>query len=254
MVRTSPPRESPSGSMRGREGSLAGRAWVVYDHDTLRLAAAWSGQGFIDWNGINFNGRHQVHPRIVGKVHAHQRRPARAGQTPNNQSFADLRDPRARRPTSTVRCRGAGLISRGSIATGTKVILRIPSGRQRFSNFPASKLTLSTQIDPIFTRTLEIGLLPHRFSRCAFAAAATAVSLAHGPRRARSIRHGFTFAACASIRILTCAEGTDVERPFERPAVVREGHRPPQSPLTPLTHGGPKRWPEVLKTQAIRWP
>ena len=46
-----------------------GRPGCVYDHDTLRLAAAWTGQGFIDWNGINFNGRHQVHPRIVGQVH-----------------------------------------------------------------------------------------------------------------------------------------------------------------------------------------
>ena len=53
----------------GQGGVSRGRAWVVYDHDTLRLAAAWTGQGFIDWNGINFNGRHQVHPRVVGRVH-----------------------------------------------------------------------------------------------------------------------------------------------------------------------------------------
>jgi hypothetical protein len=32
------------------------------------VAAAWSGQGFIDWNGINFNGSHNIHPRIVGDV------------------------------------------------------------------------------------------------------------------------------------------------------------------------------------------
>ena len=63
---------------------------MVYDHDTLRLAAAWTGQGFIDWNGINFNGRHQVHPRIVGRVHvANPDGPGWAN--PNNQSFADLR-------------------------------------------------------------------------------------------------------------------------------------------------------------------
>ena len=34
----------------------------------MRFAAAWTGQGFIDWNGINFNGSHQVHPRLVGKI------------------------------------------------------------------------------------------------------------------------------------------------------------------------------------------
>ena len=34
----------------------------------MRVAAAWSGEGFIDYNGINFNDRHGVHPRIVGEV------------------------------------------------------------------------------------------------------------------------------------------------------------------------------------------
>ena len=35
---------------------------------------------------------------------------------------------------------------------------------------------------------------------------------------------------------------------------------PPAMPLTPLTRGGPKQWPEILKTQAMlvttmgRWP
>ena len=48
---------------------------MLFDHDTLRVAAAWSGEGFIDWNGINFNGRHQVHPRVVG--HGPLRQPGR---------------------------------------------------------------------------------------------------------------------------------------------------------------------------------
>ena len=74
----------------GLGGVSRGRAWVVYDHDTLRLAAAWSGQGFIDWDGINFNGRHQVHPRIVGKVHA-TNVDGPGWANPRNQSFADLR-------------------------------------------------------------------------------------------------------------------------------------------------------------------
>jgi putative heme-binding domain-containing protein len=52
----------------GPGGVSRGRHWMVFDYDTLRVAAAWSGQGFIDWNGINFNGRHNIHPRIVGDV------------------------------------------------------------------------------------------------------------------------------------------------------------------------------------------
>ena len=68
-ARTSPTRGSPSGSTRGRGVSRGDAPGSLYDHDTLRLAAAWTGQGFIDWNGINFNGQHQVHPRVVGQVH-----------------------------------------------------------------------------------------------------------------------------------------------------------------------------------------
>jgi putative heme-binding domain-containing protein len=52
----------------GPGGVSRGHDFAIFDHDTLRLAAAWSGQGFIDWNGIHFNGRHQVHPTIVGDV------------------------------------------------------------------------------------------------------------------------------------------------------------------------------------------
>ena len=53
----------------GPGGVSRGRHWMVFDHDTLRVAAAWSGQGFIDWQGINFDGRHGAHPHIVGSQH-----------------------------------------------------------------------------------------------------------------------------------------------------------------------------------------
>jgi putative heme-binding domain-containing protein len=53
---------------QGPGGVSQGRHWMLFDHDTMRMAAAWSGSGFIDWNGINFNGRHAIHPRLVGQV------------------------------------------------------------------------------------------------------------------------------------------------------------------------------------------
>ncbi len=58
----------------GPGGVSRGRAWMVFDHDTLRVAAAWSADDesddsrFIDYQGIHFNGQHQVHPHIVGNV------------------------------------------------------------------------------------------------------------------------------------------------------------------------------------------
>ena len=44
----------------GPGGVESGKYWLMYDHDTMRVAAAWS-DGFIDFNGIHFNG---VHGRI----------------------------------------------------------------------------------------------------------------------------------------------------------------------------------------------
>lgn len=51
------------------DGGIAkGSAWLVFEHDTLRIAGGWTGDGFIDWEGINFNGRHVVHPRTIGDL------------------------------------------------------------------------------------------------------------------------------------------------------------------------------------------
>jgi putative heme-binding domain-containing protein len=57
----------------GAGGVSRGRYWMIFDTDTLRAAAAWSGSGnsennFIDWQGIQFNGAHGVHPRVVGQT------------------------------------------------------------------------------------------------------------------------------------------------------------------------------------------
>ena len=50
-------------------GIAQGKHWMIYDHDTMRVAGAWSGVGFIDWKGIHFDGQHNIHPRAVGRLH-----------------------------------------------------------------------------------------------------------------------------------------------------------------------------------------
>lgn len=54
----------------GPGGVARGRAWILYELDTLRTAAFWTGDRFIDWTGINFDGRHGQHPHVAGDVHA----------------------------------------------------------------------------------------------------------------------------------------------------------------------------------------
>ncbi|MHC4995913.1 MAG: DUF6797 domain-containing protein, partial [Planctomycetota bacterium] len=50
----------------GPGGVSRGKAWVAFEHDTLRVAGAWTGGGFIDWHGINFDGKHVARPRTDG--------------------------------------------------------------------------------------------------------------------------------------------------------------------------------------------
>ncbi len=46
-------------------GLSKAEAWIVYDHDTMRVAGAWSGS-FVDWRGIAFDGSHGTHTSISG--------------------------------------------------------------------------------------------------------------------------------------------------------------------------------------------
>jgi cytochrome c5 len=53
----------------GNGGVAAGKAWMVFDHDLMRIAGAWMGDGFIDWEGILLNGHHNISPRTIGNLH-----------------------------------------------------------------------------------------------------------------------------------------------------------------------------------------
>ena len=58
----------------GPGGISRGRHWMIFDHDTLRMAAAWSDSDgddaqFVDWAGIHFDGAHGRHPHVMGHVH-----------------------------------------------------------------------------------------------------------------------------------------------------------------------------------------
>ena len=52
----------------GPGGIAAGKAWMIFDHDLMRIAGAWTGKGFIDWEGILFNGQHNISPRTIGEL------------------------------------------------------------------------------------------------------------------------------------------------------------------------------------------
>jgi len=52
----------------GSGGISKGNRWILYDHDTMRVAAAWTGDRFVDWRGIAFDQSHGTHTSIVGDL------------------------------------------------------------------------------------------------------------------------------------------------------------------------------------------
>lgn len=136
----------------GPGGIARGSKWMVFEHDTLRMAAAWSGE-FLDWNGIQFNGRHGVHLRANGDLHAtNSTGPGWAN--PATQSFEDDqrvqgRDNRRYGPLPEEWGKFRGLHRYQD-----KVILSYTVGDTAILEYPNS---LETPGVTTFVRTLNIG-------------------------------------------------------------------------------------------------
>jgi putative heme-binding domain-containing protein len=136
----------------GTGGISRGRHWAVYDHDTMRLAAAWSGEGFIDWNGINFNGQHGIHPRIAGL--AEVANPTGPGwANPVDGSFADPR-PHGRddRPYGPLPRSWTHYL--GQYRLGDRVILSYTVGDTPVLEMPGLEASSSAQA---VSRTIHLG-------------------------------------------------------------------------------------------------
>jgi hypothetical protein len=52
----------------GPGGVTSGNEFMLFETDTLRFAAGWTGPEFNDWRNIMHNGEHVVHASIVGDV------------------------------------------------------------------------------------------------------------------------------------------------------------------------------------------
>ena len=74
----------------GDGGVAAGKNFVMFDHDLLRFVGSWSGEGFIDWDDILLNDKHNIYPRTVGtRAFANPITPGWA-----NPETGDFEDPR----------------------------------------------------------------------------------------------------------------------------------------------------------------
>jgi len=136
----------------GPGGISRGHRWMIFDHDTMRMAAAWTGEGFIDWQGIHFDGRHNAHPHVVGRVAASN--PTGPGWAhPIDGGFNDTRlqgrDGRRYGPLPDDWAEYQGLALHGQ-----RAILHYRVGGTAIREMPG---LIETKDAPVFTRTFEIG-------------------------------------------------------------------------------------------------
>ena len=75
---------------KGEGGIANGNTFVLFDHDLLRMTGFWTGEGFMDYEGILLNDRHNIFPRTVGQIQLEN--PITPGwANPANGSFKDPR-------------------------------------------------------------------------------------------------------------------------------------------------------------------
>ncbi len=134
----------------GPGGVSRGRYWALYDEDTLRLAAAWTGEGFVDWNGIMFNGRHGIHPRVQGDVHVEN--PTGEGWSPSGSFDAPRVIGRDGKPYGPVPKSWSHY--KGLYHHGNQTILSYTVGDSQILESPAVRVTGD---QPVFLRHFEIG-------------------------------------------------------------------------------------------------
>ena len=268
----------------GPGGVESGHCWMLYDHDTMRVAGAWSGQ-FIDYQGIHFNGVHGRHPRICGDLHLEN--PTGPGWArPADGSFADERlvgrDGRRYGPLERDWSRFLGLYR-----FGRKTLLRYTVGSTEILESPRLELVGS---QPVFVRTLNIGARTlalnlqvarlageksYRLSSDDLSVAMIGLDETAGERMARqndspSGEFAGLVAAVSppgvatwswhdkqDLRLTIPAGETPIRLEVRTAACnpnqlasVTNYFRTDSVPadLQPLTRGGPRNWPEVLET------
>ena len=228
----------------GSGGVSRGDRWALFDLDTMRFTAAWSGKGFIDWKGIQFNGQHQVHPKLVGDVQlANTMGPGWAN--PETGRFDDPRltgrDGRRYGPLPR-----SWAQYRGMYHFGDQTILSYTVGAAGVLEAFGAEADAKQPSVIFYTRTLEVGPTPKGLLT-RIAPVGTAVAVVGSERVALVRQDDSTLLKIPAsdsptrVKVLMAkGSGTALEDYAKTSPMPRA--------LKPLTEGGPKRWPEVLKT------
>ena len=135
----------------GTGGVSKGKAWMIFDHDVMRVAGGWTGEGFIDWEGILLNDQHETYPRNIGQSHFET--PVGPGwANPTSGSFDDprftARDGRKFGPLPKQWANYKGLYHHGE-----NIIISYTIGNTNILEMPG---IAKNDGQTVFTRTLNI--------------------------------------------------------------------------------------------------
>jgi mono/diheme cytochrome c family protein len=225
----------------GPGGISKGNKWLLYDHDTLRVAAAWTGDKFVDWKGIAFDQSHGTHTSIVGDIA--YTNPVGAGWgRPGDGSFEEVRllgrDEKPYGPLPRDWAHYKGLFLHGN-----RAVIHYTVGDAEIRELPGYEMNGA---ETVFTRTLDIGK-SSKDLKLRIAPSQTAVAALGGGKLSQDADgfHILDIPAAStplSVKILTAAS-------TDRDALAKfaESSGKPID-LASLISGGAKRWPDIIET------
>lgn len=227
----------------GAGGVAAGKAWMLFDHDLMRVAGAWTGEGFIDWEAILFNGSHNISPRTVGDLQF-QNPVAPAWANPSTGSFDDprftARDKRKFGPLPREWAHFSGLYQYED-----RVVISYTVGKAKVLETFGLETVAGKSV---FTRTLTSS--PSEKSlKMRIAPSGTSVALL-GEGAVLKEQNGFTVLEIApskqvKIKLLMGKIGQNELKQYTKTS------NPPED-LNLLTKGGPARYPQKLTTEVLQ--
>ncbi len=221
----------------GPGGVSKGRAWMVYDHDTMRVAAATTGN-FVDWKGIGFDGSHGTHTGLAGERHFIN--PVGPGWASPEGKWDDARvvgrDNRMFGPLPREWAHYEGMYLQGS-----KAVIVASIGGVRVLESPG---WVDSGAMPVFTRTLNVGAAKKPLL---LRVAPDSVNVALSGDGSLRKEGGFWIAelpGAAKTRVF-------ISRADEAALAKLVKTSTASLNIEPLTHGGPARWSQEVTTTSV---
>ena len=220
----------------GPGGVTKGRAWMIYDHDTMANVTATTGS-FVDWKGIAFDGSHGTHTSLTGERHF-----INAGGL-GYSTGEPFTDPRPKGKDGKPYGPGPTAFE-GLYKHGNKTVLAIGTNGTTALESPAWIDYGST---PVFVRTINIrNVITSHYVRLAPESMNVVVQgdgklinekgdwVLEMPNHIREVKARVFLSKCDSGSLNTLA--ANFKEPMD---------------LTPLTKGGPAQWPQTVTTKSV---